>query len=215
MAKKEDFTPNGSVVVDGTEISTYKCEVTSCNIIEVEVGTTGPMGGDTGHGGRTYFKIGDIASTDMRCRLFNNGKEYEFDNVGQVELMFGGDTELDTFCEALRIGYEVLARDAGSIDYYEPQISHKETQQTSFAMYINELCDHYRRNHTLSGKGRIREKYKVSDISVQQFFECDLDKAEGRVPQDFCNRVYDYVLDKTKAVPAPKYDNGKGKEGRL
>ena len=80
-------------------------------------------------------------------------------------------------------------------------------QQTNFAMYINELCEYYRKNHTLSGKGKIREKYKVSDISVQQFFECELNKAEGYVPQDFCNRVYAYVLDTTKAVPAPKYDN--------
>lgn len=40
MAKKEEFIPNGSVIVDGIEIKTHKRSITSCNIIEVEVGTT-------------------------------------------------------------------------------------------------------------------------------------------------------------------------------
>lgn len=44
---------------DGTEITTYTRDVVSCSILEVEVGTTGFMGGDTGHGGRTYFAIRD------------------------------------------------------------------------------------------------------------------------------------------------------------
>ena len=42
---------------DGTEISTYTREVISANILEVEAGTTGYMGSDSGHGGRTYFRI--------------------------------------------------------------------------------------------------------------------------------------------------------------
>lgn len=200
MAKKEELTPNSSVVVDGIEIKTYKREITSCNIIEVEVGTTGHMGGDTGHGGRTYLKIRNLSSTDMRPKAYS-------DNYGhnRVEIVLGGDTELDTFYEALCFAAEVLGHETSGVDYCEPQISRKESQQINFAMYINELCEYYRKNHTLSGKGKIREKYHVTDISVQQFFECELNKAEGYVPQDFCNEVYAYVLDTTKAVPAPKY----------
>ena len=38
---------------DGTELTTYTRDVVSANILEVEAGTTGFMGGDTGHGGRT------------------------------------------------------------------------------------------------------------------------------------------------------------------
>lgn len=209
MAKKEEFTPNGSVMVDGIEIKTYGQEITSCNIIGVEVGTTGLMGGDTGHGGRTYFKIDDHASTDMRCHVkgysVKEGKylDVEINDTSLVELIFGGDTELDTFCEALRIGYEVLNRESLGIG----ESSHKELQQRNFAAYINELCNYYRKYRTLKGKGKIREKYKVSDISVQQFFECGLHKASGYVLQEFCNKVYAYVLDTTKAVPAPKYSN--------
>lgn len=55
---------------DGTEISTYTREVISANILEVEAGTTGYMGSDSGHGGRTYFRIQDSASTDMEIRTF-------------------------------------------------------------------------------------------------------------------------------------------------
>ena len=50
---------------DGTEITTYTRDVVSANILEVEVGTTGYMGGDTGHGGRTYFRIKDEGGTDI------------------------------------------------------------------------------------------------------------------------------------------------------
>lgn len=54
---------------DGTEITTYSREVVSCNILEIEAGTTGYMGGDTGHGERTYFSIKDAACTDMDVRV--------------------------------------------------------------------------------------------------------------------------------------------------
>lgn len=109
---KEDFRINSSVIVDGTEVKTFKHGIVSCNIIEVEVGTTGHMGGDAKYGARTYFKIENIASTDMQCRVNGNS----IDNVNLVELSFGGDCELDTFCEALRIGYEVLRKDVGNLD---------------------------------------------------------------------------------------------------
>ena len=67
---------------DGTEITTYTRDVISCNILQVEAGTTGYKGGDTGHGGRTYFRIQDEASTDMEikpilskygCEIYHEG----------------------------------------------------------------------------------------------------------------------------------------------
>ena len=106
MAKKEELTPNSSVVVDGIEIKTYKREITSCNIIEVEVGTTGHMGGDAGHGGRTYLKIRNLSSTDMRPKAYSDDYGHN-----HVEIVLGGDTELDTFYEALCFAAEVLGHD--------------------------------------------------------------------------------------------------------
>ena len=202
----EEKYVKGLIKVDGIDVKTFKTEFDSCNIIEVEAGSTGYKGGDTGHGGRTYFRIKDLASTDMRCAVRNNGQLHEFDNVGQIELIFGGDCEMETFYEALCFGADVLGEHTSGMSCYEPQISHKEIQQTNFALYINELCDQYRKTHSLKGKSKLREKYRVSDISIQDFFECELNKAEGYVSQDFCNKVYDYVLDTTKAIAAPKYN---------
>ena len=52
-----EIKENRRVLPDGTEITTYSRDVISANILEVEAGTTGYKGGDTGHGGRTYFRI--------------------------------------------------------------------------------------------------------------------------------------------------------------
>lgn len=198
MAKKEDFTMNSSVTIDGITIPTHKEEITSCNIIEVEVGTTGHMGGDAGNGGRTYFKIKNLASTYMQPKAYS-------DNFGHswVEVALGGDTELDTFCEALRVGYEVLSRYASGVDDCMP--TSFEQRQERFALYINELCEHYRKTGGLKGMGDIRMKYHITGLTQQQFFECDLHHASGYVPQEFCNEVYAFVLDTTKVIPAPKY----------
>ena len=54
-----EIKENRRVLPDGTEITTYSRDVISANILEVEAGTTGYKGGDTGHGGRTYFRIAD------------------------------------------------------------------------------------------------------------------------------------------------------------
>lgn len=205
--KKEDFSPNSSVLVDGIRVESFKEELESANILGVEAGTTGHMGGDTGHGGRTYFRISDLASTDMRCKVkgyFNNKyAELETNDASYIEISFGGDTELDTFCEALRIGYEVLGQYAWPVERYMP--SPKEQRYERFALYINDLCDLYRRQGSLKGMGELRTKHHITAITQQQFYECELNRAPGYVSQDFCNMVYDFILDNTKAIPAPKY----------
>ena len=71
-------------------------EFVDCNILGVKVGTTGYCGGDSGHGGKTYFSLEDLASTDMKACV----SDVQFTN-GKVEILFGGDTELDTFVQAL------------------------------------------------------------------------------------------------------------------
>lgn len=79
------------VCVKDVDIPIKEKEIVDCNILHVEAGTTGLKGGDTGHGGRTYFSITDEASTDMEVNVFDNG----------FEVMLGGDTELETMIEAL------------------------------------------------------------------------------------------------------------------
>ena len=67
------------------------------NILGVTVATNGYQGGDSGHGGRTYIRLEDLSSTDIDARV----------SVGpntnsKVEIMLGGDSELDSVIEALR-----------------------------------------------------------------------------------------------------------------
>lgn len=69
-------------------------EIVNCNIWGVKVATNGYCGGDSGHGSRTYFKLEDLASTDINIRLLKDKKG--------VEMMLGGDAELETFIQALR-----------------------------------------------------------------------------------------------------------------
>ena len=91
------------ILPDGTEISTYTRDVISANILEVEAGTTGYMGGDSGHGGRTYFRIQDSASTDTEIRTF-----VDKHGCNGFEVFLGGDCELETTIRALKFITKVL-----------------------------------------------------------------------------------------------------------
>ena len=110
--KDPNLETDGVVEIDGIKIQTRKESMESCNILSVEAGTTGLMGGDTGHGGRTYLRISDDASTDMRCIVkTDDGKTHKFDGVAdvvQIEIILGGDTELDTFIDALEFAAKTL-----------------------------------------------------------------------------------------------------------
>ena len=164
------------------------------------------MGGDSGHGGRTYFKVGSISSTDIRCLIANEGHDTEvsLSTPGSFTVILGGDSELDTFCEALRIGYEVLRREASPVE--DITVSNKELRQDRFQQYINDLCNLYRDTGSLKGMSEIRNKHHITGMTQQQFFECDLHHAKGYVDRTFCDKVYDFLLDTTKASPAPKYE---------
>lgn len=98
-------------------------EITSCNILKVTVGTTGLMGGDTGHGGRTVFRLEDIGGTDMRCFVDSGGRVHRFDEGPEaVTLVFGGDTELETFITALEYAAQTLRSIVDG-----PEVLHSQT----------------------------------------------------------------------------------------
>lgn len=75
----------------------YYCDFGLYNTLTVTVGTNGYQGGDSGHGGRTYISIEDTGCTDIEARASVN-------SYGQtkVEMMLGGDSELDSIIEAFR-----------------------------------------------------------------------------------------------------------------
>ena len=98
------------ILKDGTELTTYSRNVVSANILEVEAGTTGYQGGDSGHGGRTYFRIEDAASTDMEVRSYVN----KYGCPG-FEINLGGDCELETTIRALKFITKVLEEESKEV----------------------------------------------------------------------------------------------------
>ena len=96
---------------DGTDITTYTRDVVSCNILEVEAGTTGYMGGDSGHGGRTYFAIRNDGSTDMDIHVMRD----RFGDAEGFEIMLGGDCELETMIRALKFITKVLEEESQEV----------------------------------------------------------------------------------------------------
>ena len=86
-------------------------EFMSANILKVSAGTNTPKGGDTGAGGRTYIKLKDEASTDLRVRVKGRlDGDYYFDDVDEIELILGGDTEANTFIDSLEFALKTLKR---------------------------------------------------------------------------------------------------------
>lgn len=93
----------GYRLVNGEKVETWKEEFVHANVLEVEVGTTGFKGGDTGHGGRTYFRLKDVGNTDIMVSC----------NNGEVEIELGGDAELQTFIQSLEFTLNVLKNQIG------------------------------------------------------------------------------------------------------
>lgn len=93
----------GTRRIGGKEIPTFQREIISANMLEVEAGTNGYRGGDAGHGSRTYFRIKNLASTNMDVQA--TGDKYECEGF---EVTLGGDCELDTIITAFKFITKVL-----------------------------------------------------------------------------------------------------------
>ncbi len=105
-----EIKENSRILKDGTKLTTYTRDVVSANILEVEAGANGYQGGDTGHGGRTYFRIEDAASTDMEVRTYVN----KYGCPG-FEVTLGGDCELETMIRALKFITRVLEEESQEV----------------------------------------------------------------------------------------------------
>jgi hypothetical protein len=101
---------NQRTLYDGTRITTYSRAIESANVLEAEAGTTGYMGGDTGHGGRTYFRVTDLGGTDIRV----NPIQDRYGNGG-FEVTLGGDCELSTMITALKFITQVLEEESKEV----------------------------------------------------------------------------------------------------
>ena len=95
--------------IDGMDVTTYTREIYSANVLSVEAGTNGYQGGDSGHGSRTYFRITDCGSTDIRV------KAHGYDGDEGLEVILGGDCELETIIRALKFITKVLEDQAKEV----------------------------------------------------------------------------------------------------
>lgn len=200
IQETNELIQNGSVFIDGIAVETIKKEIDSCNIIEVEVGTTGYCGGDTGHGGRTYFKLKDLGCTDMRLRIEQTGN-----HADEIEIILGGDCEMETFVEALEFAAENLRE-----RMHRKETDGRTLKQIAFANYLGDVMKLYAETNSLRGMSGIRAKYQVSGLTKEQFYELGLNTLakEGEDvtrKHAFCNDVYDYAL--KKKMECPDYFN--------
>lgn len=92
----------GAKKVFGAEITTFTRDIINANLLEVEAGTNGYHGGDTGHGSRTYIRIENMGGTHIRVTPLGTDGGMGF------ELFLGGDSELETTICALKFITKVL-----------------------------------------------------------------------------------------------------------
>jgi hypothetical protein len=90
-------------------------EIDSVNILDVTVEHNGFQGGDSGHGGFVKITLKDLGSTDMRCKV----NKKSFDDVEEIQLFFGGDSERSTLVEALKIIINELENNTDLRDHRE------------------------------------------------------------------------------------------------
>lgn len=96
--------------IDGTIITTFSRDIFNANVLEVEAGTNGYKGGDSGHGSRTYFRIENAGGTDIEAHLIG---PYGTDGI---EVTLGGDCELETIITALKFIIKVLEDGATEVN---------------------------------------------------------------------------------------------------
>ena len=87
-----------------SKITIHKTTLNDANLLEVQVGTNCPQGGDAGHGGRTVLRLIDRGGTSMQCRV-NDGS---FVDASKIEIVLRGDSENETFTQALDFALNVL-----------------------------------------------------------------------------------------------------------
>lgn len=102
-----------------SNIELYKKEIASANILDVVAGTNCPQGGDSGHGGRTVFRLINQGGTDIRIKV--DGKGIMIND--SVEIVLGGDCECNTFIEALEFAINVYKSKLNiNANYYKSEV---------------------------------------------------------------------------------------------
>lgn len=114
---------------DIAEVEQESFVIYDANIIKLTVGTTGPQGGDAGHGGVTKFKLEDEGGTYLVANVVDTwGQDISIVGPKSVEIMVRGDAEMRTLIDSLELAARTLRRIAG---YYNEGISYEKVEQTT------------------------------------------------------------------------------------
>jgi len=98
-------------------ITIYRKQFQQDNSLVAEVGSNCPQGGDSGHGGRTILSFEDTGATVLDVVIRDQlGNEQHIEDVAQVTLIFGGDSEHGTLVQALEFMLGVLRKDATTLE---------------------------------------------------------------------------------------------------
>ena len=89
-------------------VTVHSKQIASFNTLTVEAGTNCPQGGDSGHGGRTVFRLSNGCG-DMRISV--DGRKIE--GAERIEIILGGDSEAQTFVNALEFAADILRAQMG------------------------------------------------------------------------------------------------------
>lgn len=89
-------------------IKTERKVIKNANVLAVEAGTNTPMGGDAGHGGITVFKLSDYGATAWKLVYIKDTDQTVVEQPDKITIALYGDTEAETFMEALRFALQTL-----------------------------------------------------------------------------------------------------------
>lgn len=178
------------------DVKTYREEFGGISSLEVEVGTNGYHGGDAGHGSRTYLRIENTDCSCIEASVMQDDRGFE--------IILGGDSEMDTFIDALDFAVGILKKQAYGID--PKSMTGRTKQQVAFSCYLSDVISLYKLTNSLRGMSNIRQKHHVAGVTKEQFFELGLDELASRgidvmSNPTFCDSVYEYILHHSQIIP--------------
>lgn len=97
--------------ISGEKVTTYERDIINACCAEVEVGTNGYKGGDTGHGSRTYLRFEANCGSDINVTRIAANRNSD----GGFIIELGGDAELFNLLKGLKFAVKVLEEQVNEV----------------------------------------------------------------------------------------------------
>lgn len=93
------------------------------------------------------------------------------------------------------------------------RITAKTGKLETFTSYLKESLELYENNKSYRGISELSKKYHITPISKEKFIECGFKRTAKYVDEivsdrEYCQKVYEFVRDKSGCVDAPVYSVG-------